>query len=132
VNTLSAHLDRQDDEISNLRTGLTRAHKKIGSLEMSSALVWGRVSTLEDVMEAVPTPTDLTSEDLEYADVDDGGAMMVEDSKDERENMLPPPPIIRTATPLPPLVLQELIPIKDPAPVRASFCPKLPLLLRPW
>jgi hypothetical protein len=77
----------------------------------------GRVLTLEDVMEAAPTPTDLTSEDSEYADVDDGGAMMVEDLEDERENMPPPPPVICTTTSHPAPVLWELIPIKDPAPI---------------
>jgi hypothetical protein len=70
-------------------------------------------------MEAAPTPTDLTSEESEYADMDDGGAMMVEDSEDKRENMPPPPSVIRTATPHPAPVLRELIPIKDPAPVPA-------------
>jgi hypothetical protein len=69
-------------------------------------------------MEATPTPTDLTSEELEYVDVDDGGAMMVEDLEDERENMPPPPPpMICTATPHPAPVLRELIPIENPAPV---------------
>jgi hypothetical protein len=83
VNALSACLNRQEDEISDLKTGLARAHEKIGSLEMLLALVRGRVSTLEDVMEAAPTLTDLTLEDLEYADVNDGGVMMVEDSEDD-------------------------------------------------
>jgi hypothetical protein len=46
------------------------------------------------------------------------GAMMVEDSEDERENMAPPPPpIIWSATPHPAPVLWELIPIDDPAPI---------------
>jgi hypothetical protein len=55
---------------------------------------------------------------LEYADVDDGGAMLVEDSENERENMAPlPPPVIRVATPHPAPVLWELIPIEDPAPL---------------
>jgi hypothetical protein len=71
VNALSTRLDRQEDEIKDLKSGLVRAHEKIGNLEMSSSLVRGRVSTLEDVMEAAPTPTDLMS-DEEYADVDDG------------------------------------------------------------
>jgi hypothetical protein len=69
-------------------------------------------------MEAAPTPTDLTSEDSEYVDVNDGGAMMVEDLEDERESM-PPPPVICKATPHPAPVLRELIPIEDPAPVPA-------------
>jgi hypothetical protein len=118
VNALSSRLDRQEDEIKDLKSGLARAHEKIGGLEMSASLVRGRVSTLEDVMEAAPTPTDLTS-DEEYADVDDGGAMMVEDSEDERENIPLPPMVIRTATPHPAPVLQELIPIEDPAPTPA-------------
>jgi hypothetical protein len=58
------------------------------------------------------------STDSEYADVDDGEVMMVEDSEDERENMAPPPPpIIRVATPHLAPVLRELIPIEDPAPL---------------
>jgi hypothetical protein len=40
------------------------------------------------------------STDSEYANVDDGGVMLVEDSEDERENMPPPPPIVQSATPL--------------------------------
>jgi hypothetical protein len=56
-------------------------------------------------MEIDPPVTDLLegdSTDSEYADVDDGGAMLVEDLEDERENMAPPPPpIIRVATPHP-------------------------------
>ena len=72
-------------------------------------------------MEIDPPVTDLSgddSTDSEYANVDDGGAMMVEDSEDERENMaLPPPPIIQVATPHPAPVLRELIPIEDPAPL---------------
>jgi hypothetical protein len=118
VNSLSSRLDRQEDEIKDLKSGLAHAHEKIGGLEMSASLVWGRVSTLEDVMEAAPTPTNLTLEE-EYADVNDGGVMMVEDSEDERENMPPPPMVIRTATPHPAPVLRELIPIENPAPTPA-------------
>jgi hypothetical protein len=118
VNALASRLDGQEDEMKDLKSGLARALEKIGNLEMSSSLVRGRVSTLEEVMEAAPTPTDLTS-DEEYANVDDGGAMMVEDSEDERENMPPPPMVIRTATPHLAPVLRELIPIEDPARISA-------------
>jgi hypothetical protein len=113
-------LEGQEDLIANLKTGLARAHEKIGTLEMSLTLVRGRVAFLEDVMEALPTPTDLMSEDSEYADVDDGGAMMVEDSEDERENVPPPPPILpRQDTPHLAPVLQTLIPIDPLAPTPA-------------
>ena len=72
-------------------------------------------------MEIDPPWTDLTSENSNYQNVDDGGMMLVEDSEDEREqeNKVPipiPPPIIHVATPRPP-VLQELIPIDNPAPL---------------
>jgi hypothetical protein len=54
--------------------------------------------------------------------VDDGGAMLVDDSEEERdqENVVPipiPPPTIRLDTPRPPTILRELIPIEAPAPV---------------
>jgi hypothetical protein len=68
-------------------------------------------------MEMDPPMTDLTSLDgleSEYTDVDDGGAMMVEDSEDEREKIPPPPAVIWVGTPHP-VVLCELIPIKEPA-----------------
>jgi hypothetical protein len=68
-------------------------------------------------MEIDPPMTDLTSLDgseLEYTDVDDGGAMMVEDSEDEWEKMPPPPVVIWVGTPHP-VVLCELIPIEEPA-----------------
>jgi hypothetical protein len=39
VNSLSTRLESQEDIISDLKTGLARAHEKIGVLEMSSALV---------------------------------------------------------------------------------------------
>jgi hypothetical protein len=119
VNSLATRLDEQMDVISKLKAGLIESRDRVSRLEMSLVLIRGRVSTLEDVMESSLAPTDLTSEDLEYADVDNGGAMMVEDSEDERENMPPPPMIIRTATPHPAPVLRELIPIEDPAPVPA-------------
>jgi hypothetical protein len=48
------------------------------------------------MMEQDPPSVDLTSGedsmDSEYQDVDDGGAMLVEESEDEQENV--PPPVI--------------------------------------
>ena len=79
-------------------------------------------------MEIDPPVTDLSGEedsmDSEYADVDDGGAMLVDDSEEERdqENVVPipiPPPIIHLDTPHPPTILWELIPIEAPTPVPA-------------
>ena len=77
-------------------------------------------------MEIDPPVTDLSgddnSTDSEYADVDDGGAMLVDDSEDDQENVAPipvPPPAIRLDTLRPPTVLRELIPIEDPAPTPA-------------
>ena len=79
-------------------------------------------------MEINPPVTDLSgddnSTDSEYADVDDGGAMLVDDSEEERdqENVVPipiPPPAVRLDTPRPPTVLWELILIEDPALVPA-------------
>ena len=79
-------------------------------------------------MEIDPPVMDLFGEDdstdSEYADVDDGGVMLVDDSEDERdqENVVPipiPPPVLRIDTPHPPAILWELIPIEEPAPVPA-------------
>ena len=79
-------------------------------------------------MEIDPPITDLSGEDdstdSEYADVANGEAMLVDDSKDERnqENIVPipiPPPVIHRDTPRLPTVLQELIPIEEPAPIPA-------------
>ena len=55
-------------------------------------------------MEIDPSLMDLTSEDSNYQDVDDGGAMLVEDLEDERdqENKVPipiPPPNVHVVTP---------------------------------
>jgi hypothetical protein len=78
---------------------------------------------LEEAMEIDPPLTDLTSDDsstdLEYQDVDDRGVMLVEDSEDERENM-PPPVAIQVNTPHL-VVLQELIPIEELAPVAPAI-----------
>jgi hypothetical protein len=95
--------------------------ERVGTLEMSSAMIRSRVAIIEDAMEIDPPVTDLLegdSTDSEYADVDDGGAMLVEDSEEERENIVPPlPPVIWVATPHPAPVLRELILIEDPAPL---------------
>jgi hypothetical protein len=123
VNRLSRRIEDQQDQISALQVGMIGTKERVGVLEMLSSMIRSRVSTLEEVMEINPPVTDLSGDDStnsEYADVDDGGAMMVEDSEDERENMAPPPPIIHIATPHPAPVLQELIPIDDPAPLRSA------------
>jgi hypothetical protein len=121
VNQLSHQVEDQQDQISALQAGMVGMKERVGVLEMSSAMIWSRVTIIEDAMEIDPPVMDLSeddSTDSEYADVDDGGAMLVEDSEDERENMAPPPPpIVWVATPHPALVLRELIPIKDPAPL---------------
>jgi hypothetical protein len=122
--SLAAHqlLESQEDIISELKVGLARAHEKIEVLEMSSALVRMRVVSLEDVMESTLTPTNLTLDDSDsdYTNVNDGGAMMVEDSEDERENVPPLSPILpRRDTPHPAPVFCSLIPIEDPVPTPA-------------
>jgi hypothetical protein len=120
VNQLSCRVEDQQDQIAALQAGMVGTKERVGTLEMSSAMIRSRVSIIEDAMEIDPPITDLSddSTDSEYADMDDGGAMMVEDSEEERENMaLPLPPVIRCATPHPAPVLRELIPIEDLAPV---------------
>ena len=93
-------------------------------LEMLLAMIRSRVLILEEAMEIDPPVTDLSRDDdstnLEYADVDDRGTMLVDDSEDERdqENIVPisiPPPVIHLDTPCPPTILQELILIEAPA-----------------
>jgi hypothetical protein len=125
VNRLACWVKDQDDLIKDLRDGLVGAKDRVGVLEMLSLMIRSRVSVLEEVMEIDPPVTDLSGKDStnsEYTDVDDGGAMLVDDLEDERdqENVVPipiPPPVICIDTPCPPTVLQELIPIKEPAPV---------------
>jgi hypothetical protein len=116
VNQLSCQVEDQQDQIAVLQAGMIGTKERVGTLEMSSSMIQSRVSTLEEAMEIDPPVTDFSgdnSTDSEYADVDDGGVMMVEDSEDERENMAPPlPPVVRLATPHPAPVLQVLIPIK--------------------
>ena len=126
VNTLSRRIETQEDLIRDLSSGLVLAKGRVTVLEMSSSMIRSRVSVLEEAMEINPPITDLSgdddSTDSEYADVDDGGAMLVDDSEDDQENVVPvpvPPPVIRIDTPRPPTVLRELIPIEEPAPVPA-------------
>jgi predicted RNase H-like nuclease (RuvC/YqgF family) len=94
VNQLSRRVEDQQDLIAALQAGMIGTKERVGTLEMSLAMIRSRVSIIEDAMEIDPPVTDLSEEDStdsEYADVDDGGAMLVEDSEDERENMAPLP-----------------------------------------
>jgi hypothetical protein len=125
VNLLVRRVDDQADQIKDLKAGLAIGGERVSVLEMSSSMIRSRVAALEEAMEIDPPVTDLSgddnSTDSEYADVDDGGAMLVDDSEDERdqENVVPipiPPPVTRLGTPRPPTVLRELIPIEAPAP----------------
>ena len=129
VNWLSCRIEDQEDLIKDLQSGLVRAKDRVSVLEMSSLMIHSRVTVLEEVMEIDPPIMDVSGEDnstdSEYVDVDDGGAMLVDDSEDERdqENVVPipvPPPVIHLDTPHPPTVLWELIPIEDPAPTPAA------------
>ena len=121
-------MEDQADLIKDLSSGLVGVKERVSVLEMSSTMIRSRVTVLEEAMEINPPVTDLSrdddSMDLEYADVDDGGDMLVDDSEEERdqENIVPipiPPPAVRLGTPRPPTVLRELIPIEEPAPVPA-------------
>jgi hypothetical protein len=125
VNLLVRRVDDQADQIKDLKAGMVIGGERVSVLEMSSSMIRSRVSVLEEAMEIDPPVTDLSgdddSTDSEYTGVDDGGAMLVDDSEDERdqENVVPipvPPPVIRLDTPCPPTILQELIPIEVPAP----------------
>jgi hypothetical protein len=128
VNLLVRRVDDQSDLIKDLSSGLAGAKERVSVLEMLSSMIRSRVSVLEEAMEIDPPIMDLSGDDdsmdSEYAEVDDGGAMLVDDSEEERdqENIVPipiPPPVVRLDTPRPPTILQELIPIEAPAPVPA-------------
>ena len=128
VNLLSCRVEDQADLIKDLSSGLVGAKERVSVLEMSSTMIRSRVTVLEEAMEIDPPVTDLSGDDdsmdSEYADVDNGGAMLVDDSEEERdqENVVPiliPPPVIRLDTPRPPTILRELIPIDPPAPTPA-------------
>ena len=86
VNLLSHWVEDQADLIKDLSSGLVGAKERVSVLEMSSAMICSRVMVLEEAMETDPPITDLSgddSTDSEYADMDDGGAMLVEDLEDE-------------------------------------------------
>ena len=126
VNLLSCQVEDQADLIKDLSSSLVGAKERVSVLEMSSAMIQSRVSVLEEAMEIDPLVTDLSddSSNLEYADVDDGEAMLVDDLEEERDQenvvlILIPPPVICLDTPRPPTILWELIPIEAPAPVPA-------------
>ena len=106
VNRLSCQVKDQDNLIKGLQAGLVGAKDRVGVLEMLSLMIRSRVLVLEEVMEIDPPVTDLSgkdSTDLEYTDVNDGGAMLVDNSEDnsedkrDQENVVPipvPPPAI--------------------------------------
>jgi hypothetical protein len=82
VNQLSRRVEDQQDQIVALQAGMIGTKERVGVLEMLSSMIRLRVLIIEDVMEIDPPVTDLSEEDStnsEYADVDDGGAMLVED-----------------------------------------------------
>ena len=125
---MSRWVEDQADLIKDLQSGLVGAKERVSVLEMSSVMIRSRVMVLEEAMEIDPPVMDLSgdndSTDSEYADVDDGGAMLVDNSEEERdqENVVPipiPPPAIHLDTPHPPTILWELIPIEAPAPTPA-------------
>jgi hypothetical protein len=123
INWLSCWIKDQADQIGTLQAGMIGVKERTSVLEMSLLMIQSQVSTLEEAMEIDPLLTDLTlddSTDSEYRDVDDGGAMLVDDSEDEWENMPPPPALIQVNTPHP-VVLWELIPIEEPAPVTLAI-----------
>ena len=128
VNLLSRWVEDQANLIKDLSSGLVGVKERVSVLEMSSAMIRLRVTVLEEAMEIDPPVMDLSgddnSTDSEYANVDDGGAMLVDDSEEERdqENVIPipiPPPAVQLDTPRPPTILRELIPIEAPAPTPA-------------
>ena len=128
VNRLSRRIEDQEDLIKDLQSGLVGVKDRVSVLEMLSVMIHLRVTVLEEVMEIDPPVTDLSGDDdstnSEYADVDDRGAMLVDDLEDERdqENVVPipiPPPAIHLDTPCLPTILWELIPIEAPAPTPA-------------
>ena len=127
VNLLSHQVEDQANLIKDLSSGLVGVKERVSVLEMLSMMIRLRVTVLEEAMEIDPPVTDLSgddSTDSEYADVDDGGAMMVEDLEDERDQenvvLIPiPPPATHLDTPRPPTILRELILIEAPAPIPA-------------
>jgi hypothetical protein len=77
---LSRRVEDQEDLIKGLQAGLVGMKDRVGVLEMSLSMICSRVQVLEDAMEIDPPVMDLSGGDStnsEYADVDDGGAMLV-------------------------------------------------------
>jgi hypothetical protein len=68
-------------------------------------------------MEIDPPTTDLLLEDLEYEDVNNGGVMLVEDSKERDQENTPPPVLPHQDTLHLAPVFWSLIPIEDLAPM---------------
>jgi hypothetical protein len=104
MNHLSHRVEDQDDLILELKAGLLQGKNWLGVLEMSSSMICSQVQVLEDAMEIDPPRTDLTLENLDYQEFDDGGVMLVEDLEDEedQENVAPIPILApRLATPFP-------------------------------
>jgi hypothetical protein len=91
LNCFIHRVEDLEDEVAGLKARSVRSGERIGVLEMSSSMIQSRVQVLEEAMEINPPLMDLMLEDLEYQDVDDGGAMLVEDLEDERdqENIVP-------------------------------------------
>ena len=121
-------MEDQADLIKDLSSSLVGAKERVSVLEMLSLMIWSRVTVLEEAMEIGPPVMDLSGDDdltnSEYADVDNGGAMLVDDLEEERDQenivLIPvPPPTIHLDTPRPPTILRELIPIEAPAPIPA-------------
>jgi hypothetical protein len=107
-----------EDEVAGLKAGSIQSRNQLDVLEMLLSMIHLRVQVLEEVMEIDPLLTDLTlEEDLDYQDMDDGGAILVEDLEKEREQENIPPLVIRMDTPHLAPVFQSLIPIEVPAPV---------------
>jgi hypothetical protein len=117
-------VEDQEDEIVSLKAGLLAGKGRLGVLEMLLVTIHLRVQVLEEAMETDSPSMDLTSEDSDYQEFDDGGVMLVEDLEDEgnEEKFVPilvPAPWV--STPFPGVVLNTLIPIEDPAPVVPSI-----------
>ena len=85
VNHLIHQVDSLEEEVSTLKTGTIRTGEWLGVLEMLLMMIQLRVQLLEEAIEINPLLMDLTSEDFNYQDVNDGGAMLVEDPEDERD-----------------------------------------------
>jgi chromosome segregation ATPase len=61
VNQLSRRVEDQQDQIAALQAGMIGTKERVGTLEMSSAMIRSRVSIIEDAMEIDPPVTDLSA-----------------------------------------------------------------------